>query len=121
MSKKTIKLMAIICMTVLILITSSTTAFALTNALDPGQVTPDISAVNATGIQSIGRKILGGIQVISAVLATIILAVLGLKYMMGSAEQKADYQKSMVPYIIGALLIFAAPQIAGMIFSILGQ
>jgi len=43
--------------------------------------------------------------------------VLGIKYMIGSADQKAEYRKSMLPYLIGAILIFASTSLADIIYS----
>jgi len=37
---------------------------------------------------------------------------------MGSAEEKAEYKKTMIPYLIGALILFAAVQIAGAVVGI---
>lgn len=37
--------------------------------------------------------------------------------MMGSAQEKAEYKKTMIPYLIGAVLIFAASNIAGWIYN----
>jgi hypothetical protein len=37
--------------------------------------------------------------------------------MMGSAEEKADYKKSMIPYLVGAVLVFAASTIAGVVYD----
>ena len=37
--------------------------------------------------------------------------------MMGSAEEKADYKKSMIPYIVGAVLIFASTAIVGVVYD----
>ena len=37
--------------------------------------------------------------------------------MMGSAEEKAEYKKTLVPYVIGAGLVFAASTIAGVIYT----
>lgn len=34
--------------------------------------------------------------------------ILGIKYMMGSAEERANYKRSMIPFVIGAILLFAA-------------
>ena len=34
-------------------------------------------------------------------------ALLGVKYMISSAEDKADYKKDLVPYFVGALLLFS--------------
>ena len=42
-----------------------------------------------------------------------ILIVLGIKYMMGSTAEKAEYKKTLMPYFIGALLIFGASAFAG--------
>ena len=37
--------------------------------------------------------------------------------MMGSAEEKAEYKKTFIPYLIGAILVFAASNLASMIFG----
>ena len=37
--------------------------------------------------------------------------------MMGSAEEKAEYKKSMLPYLIGALILFAASTIANVVYQ----
>ena len=37
--------------------------------------------------------------------------------MMGSAEEKAEYKKTMMPYIVGAALIFAASALAQVIYQ----
>ena len=37
--------------------------------------------------------------------------------MMGSAEEKAEYKKTMIPYLVGAILIFAASNLASMIYG----
>ena len=57
----------------------------------------------------IGSNYTGIIQYIGIILAVIILIILGIKYMVGSIEQKAEYKKTMMPYIIGCLFLVAAP------------
>ena len=37
--------------------------------------------------------------------------------MMGSAEEKAEYKKTMIPYLVGALLIFAATTIVNVVYN----
>lgn len=71
------------------------------------------------GITDIGGKIAGALQVVGSVLAVIILIVLGIKYMMGSPEEKAEYKKTMMPYVVGAVFIFAASQIAGVVYGLI--
>jgi len=98
---------------VLLLVSVATTVFAV----DPNLITGDPTTPGADKVQDVGQKVLGIIQVAGSVVAVIILAVLGIKYMMGSAEEKAEYKKVMIPYLIGAVLIFAAPYIADAIYT----
>lgn len=76
-----------------------------------------------TGIQTnnltfFGNNIIAVIQVVGVIIAVVILLVLGIKYMMGSAEEKADYKKSMIPYIVGAILIFAGTSIVRVVYDL---
>lgn len=113
--KKTVKIISSIIIMITILATMASvvlaTEFSPKNiqAADPGDV-KDLTVISG--------KILGGAQIIGVSLSVIILVVLGIKYMMGSAEEKAEYKKSMVPYLVGAVLIFAAPTIANIIYNI---
>jgi len=38
--------------------------------------------------------------------------------MMGSASEKAEYKKTMIPYVVGAVLILGGSAIVKIIFSI---
>lgn len=68
-------------------------------------------------VQNIGGTVLGIIQVIGNIAAVGILMVVGIRYMMGSAQEKAEYKKVMIPYIIGAILVFAASNLATIIYN----
>ena len=57
-----------------------------------------------------------GIGIIAGVA---IIAIFGIKYMMGSLEEKAEYKKTMIPFIVGAVVLMLAPQIAKFIFTML--
>ena len=82
-----------------------------------GDVPINPSKDSATKITGIGNAILGIIRVVGTVVAVGVLMVIGIKYMMGSAEEKAEYKKTMIPYVIGAGLVFAASAIAGIIYG----
>lgn len=83
-----------------------------------GDVTINPSKNSATNVAVIGNNILGIIQVVGTVIAVGVLMVIGIKYMMGSAEEKAEYKKTMLPYLIGAVLLFAAVNLASWIVGI---
>ena len=73
--------------------------------------------VSSTEITNLGATIVGILQIIGIIVAVVVLLVLGIKYMMGSAEEKAEYKKTMIPYVIGALLIFAATTIVSVLYG----
>lgn len=43
---------------------------------------------------------------IGMILAVLMCAIIGVKYMLGSLEEKAEYKKDMIPYLVGACLLF---------------
>ena len=84
-------------------------------SVDPGDLTIDTKGVEK--VQNIGEQIAGIVQVVGSIASVVMLIVLGVKYMMGSAEEKAEYKKTFMPYILGAVLVFAASNLASMIYS----
>ena len=69
-------------------------------------------ASNTEGLVNVGGNIVSVITTIGIIVAVIVLLVLGIKYMMGSAAEKAEYKKTMIPYLVGAVIIFGASAIA---------
>ena len=67
---------------------------------------PNVSTTNETKITDKISIVLTIITNIGMILAVIVPAVLGVKYMIGTVEEKAVYKEKMVPYLIGALLLF---------------
>ena len=106
------KVLSIVAIAMMLVFTASN--FVL--ALDPGTLKGD-TTVDTTGIQNIGKAVIQTLQTVGSVAAVIVLIVLGIKYMMGSTEEKAEYKKTMIPYVIGAVLIFAASSVAGFVYD----
>lgn len=75
--------------------------------------------VTSDEIQSIGGKTKTIVSTIGSIVSVISLIVIGIKYMLGSTEEKAEYKKSMMPYFIGAICLFAASNITGIIYKIM--
>ena len=86
--------------------------------LRPNQITPQTEGDIQDSVKGIGGSILGVLQVVGIVLSVIILVVIGIKYMMGSAEEKAEYKKTMIPYLVGAVLIFAGTTIVNVVYQV---
>ena len=75
------------------------------------------ASADTTRLNSLGQNIISIVATVGSIVSVVILVVLGIKYMMGSAEEKAEYKKTLLPYIIGAALVFAASTIASIIFN----
>lgn len=74
--------------------------------------------INSSEIQDRAQKVLGIINVVGVILSVIILMILGIKYMIGSIEEKAEYKKTMFYYILGAIILFIAPTLANIIYNL---
>ncbi len=113
MSTKTMKILTTIATILLIISMGASVVYA--DGITPDKLKP---SYQGTGdIQTVGQKIMGIINTVGVVIAVVILMILGIKYMMGSAEEKAEYKKTMIPYIIGAVLIFGATTIANAVYN----
>lgn len=115
MKTKTLKRLTFVATILLLISMCASTVLAVT----PSSITVQGDETNGVSeVMNIGNQILTVINAVGVVLAVIILVILGIKYMMGSAEEKAEYKKTMVPYIIGAVFIFAAPTIANVVYKL---
>ena len=66
----------------------------------------------------IGNKIIGPIQIIGSLVSIIAIILIGIKYMLGSVEEKAEYKQTLGPYIIGAAFVFGITNILSVIYNI---
>lgn len=71
-----------------------------------------------TDLVATGNVVIKVISTIGVVVSVIVLIIIGIKYMLGSVGEKAEYKKTLFPYIIGAILVFAASAIAQIIYNI---
>lgn len=106
---------------VMMLVAVGTNVFAAVQGVsDPSTLTGQ-TVSGTEKITTLGNQIITILTIIGTVASVVVLIVLGLKYMMGSAEEKAEYKKTMLPYVIGAALVFAASAIAGILYNFLSN
>lgn len=117
---KTIKILSIILLIAVTLMLCASVTFA---AVDGAAVITDLtggtvdSSAN-TSVTNMGKQIVAVVQTVGIVIAVVVILVLGIKYMLGSPEEKSEYKKTMVPYLVGAVLIFAATTIVNIIYNL---
>ena len=115
--KKTVRIISTILLTIMLVTSIAGVVFA---APDIDKTIGDIDGAKAgdtTKVTTIGGKIINIVQVVGIVVAIAVVLIIGIKYMTGSVEQKAEYKKVMIPYIIGAVLLVAGTSIVKVIFN----
>lgn len=112
--KKTLKILTVLLLVAILTLMATNTVFAA--ELKPDQITADFSG-DASGLQNKAGKIMGMLRNIAVIASVIIIMILGVKYMLGSVEEKAEYKKSFMPLIIGIILVVSATSIASFIFN----
>ena len=96
----------------------STSSGSSTSTIDPSDYKPDeLSNVETELIFNKTGVILAAIRNISIVTSVIVLMVIGVKYILGSVEEKASYKETMVPYIIGCILATSGIVIVSYIYN----
>lgn len=107
---------SLIIITIISIVCITGIANAANDAKDafPGELIGKSSAVS-NNVSGYASTILGVVQVIGYSVAVIILAWLGVKYIMASPDGKAEIKKQAFAYLLGAVLLFAAGSIVGWI------
>ena len=75
------------------------------------QRTDYYTAFNKAGV------VLGAIRNVSAIVSVIVLMIIGVKYIIGSVEERAEYKKTMIPYIIGCVLAVSGTTLVTFIYN----
>lgn len=77
-----------------------------------------MDGIYSGGSQVINRasgRVLGIVQAIGISVAMIMLAILAIKYFASSIDERADVKKKLVPFVIGAFILFAASSLVGLV------
>ena len=78
----------------------------------------NMTNIRNSGASTTANSILGAMQWIGYAVAVGMLVYVGIKYIMASADEKANLKNSLIRYVIGAVLIAGASTIAGWVFKI---
>lgn len=114
--RKSVKLLSTLMMIAILTLTVVSPVFANAQATVNG-VEGAITYGDSSSMQAIAGKILGFIRNVAIIGGVVIIAILGVKYMMGSLEEKSEYKKSMIPLIIGIIVVMSATTIAKLLFD----
>ena len=117
MKKQTKKIITTIILTMLLLsITIQVKALGFDALTDPDgyKGTPGDSEQAA----KIADIVVWLIKIAGRSIAVVMLIIIGMKYIMGSVEERAEYKKTTTPLLVGAILIFAGTMLVDFIYGI---
>lgn len=86
--------------------------------LDTSRYNTTLQYEDATYIFEKGGTVLTLLRNIAAIISVLTLTIIGVRYMVGSVEQKAEYKQTMVPVVIGCVFIASLSAILTLIQSI---
>ena len=118
-----VKSIFIVFLTILMLFTICNVCRADSKILDPGDYDPNsrggLTASDYDQTMKMVSNVFSVIYTVGIVVSVVMVIVLGIKYMIGSVEQRAEYKKTMPPVIIGIVLVFAVTTVVRFIISIM--
>lgn len=112
---KSIKILSAL-LVVIMLVSAVNVVFAA--EVKPSQVSPKYDGQDTAKLTSLAGSILGWVRNIAAVISVVLIAILGVKFMIGSTEERAEYKKSFLPLIIGIVVVLSATVLADWIWGI---
>lgn len=68
----------------------------------------NVSVLNETNLQDTSNILYGILLVLGISVAVLFASIMGIKFMIGSAEEKAQIKDALVPFIIGCIVVFGA-------------
>lgn len=122
--KNKMKLISMVVVIMIMILTLLSAVYEVKADFNPGDIINKVGTeanttnVDTTSLNAKAGKILAYIRNIAVIAGVIVITILGVKYMTGSLEEKAEYKKSFIPLIVGIIVIMAATAIATTIFSI---
>ncbi len=82
------------------------------NNFNPGK--PEQS----TRLNEIADIVIGFVYYAGIFISVGMLMIIGIKFMMGSLEEKAQFKETLFPYLIGAILLFGGINIIKIIYDV---
>ena len=119
---KVMKAIAVIALAIMIVASIYTAVNASEKTITFGEIDTEYvknSAQDTSGAAGSINRIVGSVltvvQVVGCGVAVIMLIVLAIKYISAAPGDKADIKKHAVVYVVGAVVLFAASGILGIV------
>lgn len=72
----------------------------------------------STKLAELVNPVITIIQIVGSIISVIALIIIGMKYMFGSIEEKAEYKNTFKGYVIGCIILFAVSNLLMIIYEL---
>lgn len=87
--------------------------------INPNTYKPDeLQESDVAEFEKFGGAVGSVIQIVGTMVSVGTMMIIGIRYVVASADEKAEYRERMLPYFIGAVLLFGASNVVNIIFEI---
>lgn len=77
----------------------------------------ETETADMTEANKVTGTIINWIWGISIIIAIVVLMVIGIKFIIGGTQEKAEYKKSLLPVVVGVILVVFATTIVKFLFG----
>lgn len=115
MKKNIIKI--VFCLIVILMVVCITTvsASSIIGQLDSNK---NESTDASDSVKNTGIVIIKVIKISGTGIAVLMLLYIAIKYMMVSPSEKAEFKKTALMYVVGAIVLFAAPRLVELVMDL---
>lgn len=116
--RKAFKLLSVFILSVMLMFTfAQPVCFA-----DHGSVDETLGKINSDKQMSgelgeVAGTVINWLWGISIIVAIIVVMYIGIKFIIGSTQEKAEYKKSLMPLVVGVILVVFATTLVKFLFS----
>lgn len=80
-----------------------------------------VKTVEESDLQNFSNSFYNILLTAGTAIAVIVGIIIGIQYMLGSVEQKADFKKLLIPYVVGCIVVFGSFGIWKMVIEIMAN
>lgn len=113
--KKVLKISTVLIIIIMLIFISSNT-FALYDDLDKYKPS-DPTSGEAKEFTDRISIILGFVKNIGIITSVISLMIIGVKYILGSVEEKSKYKETLMPWVIGCIILAMGTTLVSVIYD----
>lgn len=118
MRRKVLKIAFVLIILLLVLFITNVQASSFVDSIK-SNINSGVSSNPGQAVKNFGKTALGVIQVVGTGIGIIMLLYIAIKYMVAAPSEKAEYKKTAINFVIGAVILFAAMGILELIKKIM--